>query len=370
VVVTQSSTARPDQLIAQLRQASSQTAMRALGFASGFRIEDAAAFAVVAPTPRETALLSTHLRAAGASQATLVELEGVAPLIAAIMRQRRGISPTRARYKLDTSERVAVEAFEFHVVEHCNLRCANCCNMSPLVADKVLSLATLTDLIARMRQVIVADVCKIMGGEPLLHPNIVKILTLLKNSGLGHRVRLFTNGLLLGTQPEAFWQALEDLTISSYASAPVKPGTLALANEKAQTYGFALNVKQVTEFSQVLSPAYEHDGARTQTTFDECWLRHRCLIARGDKFYMCTRSAYAPDFFARVDCEEPPSDHPDDEGLPLASPTLAQDIMDLLNRDAPLAACRYCLGGAGPTAPHVQLTRDDVAAGRLTRRGS
>lgn len=281
---------------------------------------------------------------------------------------RVGRAPERVRYALGVDGRVRVEAFELHVAEHCNLRCANCCNMSPLVGERMLSVADVEAFVARMATVLVADVVKIMGGEPLLHPELPAVLRVLRESGIGERVRLFTNGLLLSSMPDAFWDALDELTISNYRSAPVKPAVLAMARERAKRHDFVLNVKPVDEFSQVLSPRYEPDANRVAATFDRCWLRHRCLVVRDRKFYMCTRAAYADDFLARVAHEPPhaPLDRSSD-GISLDEPDLAGVLETYLNRDQPLGACRYCFGGDGATEKHYQLTKSEVTAGVLSR---
>jgi hypothetical protein len=282
---------------------------------------------------------------------------------------RVGRSPTRPRYTRGTDGRVRVDAFELHVTEHCNLRCANCCNMSPLVDERTVALADFEALVEQLARSIVADVVKIMGGEPTLHPDIANVIRVLRASGLGDRVRLFTNGLRLQAMPDAFWESLDELTISTYASAPVKPAILAIARERARRHDIVLNIKPVDEFSQVLSPRYESDDARVGETFDRCWLRHRCMVVRDRRFYTCTRAAYAGEFLAKVAHEPPPAplDRTDD-GIAIDRPDFAEALEAYLGRDQPLAACRYCFGGDGATEPHYQLTREEVERGVLSRR--
>jgi hypothetical protein len=289
--------------------------------------------------------------------------------LAAAFAGRVGQSPERVRYARGADGRVRVEAFELHVAEHCNLKCANCCNMSPLVTEKLLTVAEVESFVARMAGVLVADVVKIMGGEPLLHPELPAVLRVLRASGIGDRVRLFTNGLLLPAMPEAFWEALDELTISNYTSAPVKPAVLAMVRERARRHDFVLNVKPVGEFTQVLSPRFQRDDAVTQRTFERCWLRHRCLVVRDKRFYMCTRAAYADDFLHRVAHEAPPAplDRSGD-GIAIDAPDLAAALESYLNREQPLGACRYCFGGDGASEPHYQLTRSEVREGVLSRR--
>ena len=357
-----------DELLDELRARSSRTHLRSLGRDDGFRIEDATCAVLgVAPeldAPRLAAWLTRRL---GHAVETVVRPGPLA--LAVALAGRIGRAPERARYARGADGRVRVEAFELHVAEHCNLRCANCCNMSPLVADKLLRVDEVAAFTARMANFLVADVVKIMGGEPLLHPELPAVLRILRDSGIGDRVRLFTNGLLLPAMPDAFWDALDELTISNYTSAPVKPAVLAMARERARRHDFVLNVKPVDEFTQVLSPRFQRDDDRTRDTFARCWLRHRCLVVRDRKFYMCTRAAYADDFLHRVAHEPPPGplDRTGD-GIAIDAPDLAAAIESYLNRDQPLGACRYCFGGDGAAEPHYQLSRAEVATGVLSRR--
>jgi Radical SAM superfamily/4Fe-4S single cluster domain len=357
-------------LFEALRRRCSREQVRALGLDRGYRLEDAEALVAGVPERLDAPSVKDWLLRRLATGTQLEVVRAGRLTLASVIAPRFGRPPSLARYERDDDGRVRVEAFELHVVEHCNLRCANCCNMSPLVGRRVLQASDVERICRRLAPALVADVVKIMGGEPLLHPDIVSVLGALRASGIGKRVRLFTNGLLLNSVPEAFWDALEDLTISNYSSAPLKPGILELARERARRHGFVLNVKPVGEFSQVLSPRFERDSERTRATFNGCWLRHRCLVARRGRFFMCTRAAYADEFLHSVEHEPPPDgmvlDRSED-GIAIDAPDLAARIERYLNREQPLGACRYCFGGDGRTEAHYQLTRDEVRRGVISR---
>ncbi len=359
-------------LLDRVRAASTRERAREHGAEEGFRIEDAAAIALGLPPGLDADKLSAWLarRMTAACPLGVVVREGPIAL-AVTLRHRVGFAPDRIRYERQPDGRVRVEAFELHPVEHCNLRCANCCNMSPLLGEHWLSAVEVSRLARRMSEAMVADVVKVMGGEPLLHPDIAQVVWALRESGVGDRVRLFTNGLLLRSMKEEFWESLDELTISSYVSAPVKPAILEFARAKAREHDIVLNVKPVDRFNQVLSPRYEADDERTQRTFERCWLRHRCMVVRGGSFFTCTRAAYAGEFLQRVRHEAPPQGAPldrTDDGVAIEGAELAERLEAYLNRSAPLAACRYCFGGDGPSEPHYQLSRAEAAAGVLSRK--
>ncbi len=356
-----------ERLLAALRHASSEPQLRAHGVEGPYRVEDLLA-ATAWVTPDELGPAERWLRRRLARDTTIEMHVGAGPRITATF-ARRGARPTsqRARYER-TAGRVRVEAFELHVVEHCNLRCTACCNMSPYLAEHTLSVAEIAAMCATMAAQLDVDVFKIMGGEPLLHPQIAEVLRAVRQSGISQTVRLFTNGLLLHTMSDDFWAALDELTISNYTSAPVKPALLDAARAKARAFDVVLNIKPVAAFSEVMRGEREDDPAQLQRTYEGCWLRHRCMVVRRGKFYMCTRAAYADEFHRDLLHGAHADDHAAalaGDGVALTTPELGAALLAYLNRSEPLVSCRFCHGGAGPLAEHSQLAKADVRAGRL-----
>ena len=353
-----------------LRRLSSESLLLPAGLGQGFRIEDLVVLQLGAPAEFHDAITAWWRRRLVPE--TIVDVVVAENVTAIAVFAERGEVPTsqRVAYRKEPAlgGRARVEAFELHVTEHCNLRCAHCCNTSPYLSKKTLAPAAIASTLSTMSKVLHADVFKIMGGEPLLHPEITEVLRVVKASGVGDVVRLFTNGLLLSKMDDAFWRELDHVTVSSYTSAPVKPEQIALIEEKARAFDVVLNIKPVDAFSQVMHDARRHDAAAIQQTWEHCWLRHRCLVARDGRFFMCTRSAYLTDLHDRVTLTEPfddPARRRDEDSVAVDDPDLADKVLALLNRTVPLHACQFCLGGDGPREKHTQLSRDDVAAGRL-----
>jgi hypothetical protein len=358
-----------ERLLAALRHASSRGELERLGVDGAFRVEDLVEVEA-AVHPEDTAPAERWLRRRLAKETVLRVAEGTGQALRLWATfARRGALPTSQRRRYErTLGRIRVEAFELHVVEHCNLKCAHCCNMSPYLADRTLSVAAVEEMCRVMAAQLQVDVFKIMGGEPLLHPDIAGVLQAIRRSGISPTIRLFTNGLLLHTMRDDFWRALDELTVSNYASAPVKPALLDATREKARAFGVVLNVKPVAEFSEVMRAERCGDDAEVEATFAGCWLRHRCMVVRGGKFFMCTRAAYAEEFHDDL----LHGAHPEDrdralagDGVPLGTPDLGEALLAYLNRAEPLASCRFCHGGAGPVSAHAQLSKADVRDGRL-----
>ncbi len=359
-------------VVDRMRELISFEHLQRYGQGFGFRLEDLFDARILARTEAEGAEAVRQLRRVlSASASITVEPTPLLPDGAAIAVAARFAEPNgvRARnhYRIEGT-RVRVEAFELHVVEHCNLSCAHCCNMSPYLDEHTMTVEEIDAQCREMATHLKADVFKIMGGEPLLHPNISEVLRVIRKSGISDVVRLFTNGLLLHRMDDDFWRALDQITISDYSSAPVKPALLERYREKAREFDVVLNVKPVDRFSQVMSSTRVDEDEKVQATYDACWLRDRCLIVRGGAFFKCTRAAYFHEFQTRIEVDRPEPASAEivrKDGVSLEGPDFQVRLLEHLNAKTPMGACRYCQGSSGQMVPHTQLTKLDVRRGRL-----
>lgn len=351
---------------AMLRALSARENVSRLGRDQGYRIEDVSHVGARGLRADEVARALSWLRRRLPPRATVSCEVGEGPL--SLHARIAPRTPEHARaYRVESDGRVAVESVELHVVEHCNLRCAQCCNVSPYLPPRSMSIEEVRSTCERLRNVVRPDVLKIMGGEPLLHSDIGGVLRAVRESGLAPRIRLFTNGLLLRTMSDEAFSELDELTVSSYASAPVRDELLAATEIRAARFDVVLNVKPVDTFSTVLTRE-PRAPADVQATYDACWLRHRCLVVRSGVFYKCTRAAYHADYHARVELDRGDADAEATQrslGIPLDAPDFAARLAAYLASGDVLASCTHCLGSSGPLAPHVQLRKRDVDAGRL-----
>ncbi|MDR1337973.1 MAG: 4Fe-4S cluster-binding domain-containing protein [Rickettsiales bacterium] len=106
---------------------------------------------------------------------------------------------------------VVVRKLSVHLVDHCNLGCANCSHFCPLVKKDsfILSPDDFERDARRFSQLVdgrVQDI-ELYGGEPLLHPNVESIMEIARRNFPDSLIKIITNGILLPTMPESFWLA-------------------------------------------------------------------------------------------------------------------------------------------------------------------
>ncbi len=266
------------------------------------------------------------------------------------------VSSRPARFRV-VGGRVETRSLEVHVVDHCQLRCAQCCSLSPLLPKWCIDPADLARDLALARRALQPRFFKLVGGEPLLHPQIDECLAIARRSGIAPIVSLTTNGFLLPRTSDAFWERVQALTISIYPDPELPAETIGWIEERAARRGIPVNWKRQETFVQMDRANPRDDEAETLAIYDDCWLRRRChLLSRG-RFFTCTRPAHLDTLHGGGFLADGLELH-EGEGL-------AEELLSYLHREAPLLACARCEGGHAPEAAHRQLSPAEVRATRL-----
>lgn len=104
-----------------------------------------------------------------------------------------------------------------NILDHCNLRCRGCDHFACIAEPYFVSKETIHKDLDRMAELLDGDYLTkigVMGGEPLLHPDLLEILADVRAHFPYSIIRLTTNGLLLGQQNDKFWRVLRENDVS------------------------------------------------------------------------------------------------------------------------------------------------------------
>ena len=94
-----------------------------------------------------------------------------------------------------------IDRIEYSITDNCNLNCAYCCHYAPIATKYFVRLDKFEDDITQLA--ILTNQGKdlgtlgLLGGEPLLHPNLIEMCYHARIMLPYSRVRITTNGLLL-----------------------------------------------------------------------------------------------------------------------------------------------------------------------------
>ena len=134
----------------------------------------------------------------------------------------KGMIETRLRKLRFSDQKPSLPYFEVPVTDCCNLNCRGCLfasNLTQGTGSRHVSLEQLEQDAKRMSELFY-DIpwIRILGGEPLMHPDITKIFKCYRKYFPDSEVDLCTNGLLIPKMTEEFWKTVREERISIHIS--------------------------------------------------------------------------------------------------------------------------------------------------------
>lgn len=250
-------------------------------------------------------------------------------------------------------DRLERHSIEYNLTEHCNLSCYSCDHASPLLPTKFARLEDFSRDLTALARVFHASQLRILGGEPLLHPELPFFLAEARRIGIADRIAIFTNGVRLHQAPDELWDLIDELWISVY------PGVARRLSDDAcaricKAHGVSLHISHWVEFGKTLINQRIENPALVKAIFRECKSAD-CHTVHEGRFYRC---CVAPFTRQRLALRGIDFDNHAIDGVALHdNVNLYEDLDACLNGRSPLAACSFCLGTSGPMVQHRQLNQ-------------
>jgi hypothetical protein len=243
------------------------------------------------------------------------------------------------------------EAIEINAVQGCNLSCRACSHTSPVLSPRAVvdpeSVRRDLTLLARSYR---CEHVRILGGEPLLHPDLPGLVAAIRASGICDRVRVVTNGVLLSRQDDRFWQAVDELHVSVYPGHEPSGGEVERWRAVCAEHGVQILVRRYNHFRESYSEIGSGDADLVARIYRTCLIAHvwLCHNVVDGVFYKCPQSH----FLAIAGGER------SRDGVPIADDAgFRERLLAYLNDDQPLRSCQHCLGAVGQRFPHEEIRR-------------
>jgi hypothetical protein len=195
--------------------------------------------------------------------------------------------------------------------------------------------------------VISCEKLQVLGGEPLLHPDIVDLCRIAKASNVGGRVTIKTNGILLPDAAPEFWASVDEVIVSVYpATAKWLTRFRPVVEKAAAEAGTLLEFREISAFNHLIKRAPTSSERFAQMVFERCTYRTFCHSLCEGRLYRCA-----------------PSVNLERSGLQTASEADSVEVcsgddcsgavIGMLTSNVHLDACRWCLGSSGSEFPHA-----------------
>jgi hypothetical protein len=91
-----------------------------------------------------------------------------------------------------------IKRLDIMVAYSCNVSCKGCISVSDVARDGVASLSDIESWLAHWQSWVEPEVTVVFGGEPCLHPNLFEVCAAIRRTWPKTKIRLITNGYLLG----------------------------------------------------------------------------------------------------------------------------------------------------------------------------
>ena len=254
---------------------------------------------------------------------------------------------------------ITTPTIEYNIVEHCNLSCKNCDHASPFFPPTVIDCDSIARDLCALAAVMHCGEVKIVGGEPLLHPDLTAVLAACRTSSVAERLTLATNGTLLHLMSEQCWASIDRLWLSIYPGVRIRLAAEELS-ELATRHGVQIDRIEMPAFRHTLLNGRNGDQQLVERIYAKCALRslNWCHTVRAGRYYKCSP---APFVFSRPMLDDATEELQDSVQLH-DNPNLENDLRLYIDNSRPLKACSYCLGSSGVRLAHRQMTRREIAA--------
>jgi len=228
--------------------------------------------------------------------------------------------------------------FDVHITEHCNLNCKSCSHFSPLAQKEFANVESFEKDIKRMSELFHKKIYKIclLGGEPLLHPQILDFIHIAYKYSPKAQRELVTNGLLLLKQTDEFWKTCQQTnTIINVTNYPVD-----IKIEEIKKKAKSENVKLIIELNikEFKKPDYDFNGEQNiKKNYKYCSSAIHCTQLNDGKLTPCPQVAYIRHLnsYFGLNLEVSEKDY-----MNIHTAKSKTEILKFLRH--PIPFCRYC----------------------------
>lgn len=233
--------------------------------------------------------------------------------------------------------------FSVHLVEHCNLNCWGCDHFSPLAQNEFTDPMRFEKDFRRLSELFHGNARRIrlMGGEPLLHPQINAFLQIARTCFKKAKINVVTNGVLLMQMGDDFWDTCRQFAINIEITKYPIHLNLAAIQQKAHNSGVTLEFYGKTDVTQKTSyhvPLDVTGGQEPRRNYFHCFHANNCIFLKDGRLYTCTVAPNIGHFNAYYGLAIPLTQA---DAIDIYQAKSAREIMRFLAK--PIPFCRYCL---------------------------
>lgn len=216
--------------------------------------------------------------------------------LAEILKQLQNIDTRLRRFERGIRRQTPQPKLNYlilNILDHCNLRCRGCDHFACIAEERFVSVEGIKEDVVRMSELLHGAVTHIsvMGGEPLLHPDLQEILTATRAAFPNTDIVVHTNGLLLLKMGEDFWKCCREKNIGIINTKYPINLDYGEIQKKAAEYSVRFEFRGNTgtvEKTSFKNPLDLTGQQNPTLSFWECYHANKCVFLEDGKLYTCT----------------------------------------------------------------------------------
>lgn len=231
-----------------------------------------------------------------------------------------------------------LQHLDIHLTDHCNLNCKSCEHYSSIAEPAFADLAQFEAELARLAELFSGiEQVYLLGGEPLLHPEVEEFVRVARRYLPETRICLMSNGVLVPRMGESFWDALRETGTVLLCDQYPGVADVAAIDALGAEHGVAVEWVEPTEkfFRAPIDPS---GGCDPEESFVRCVGVSNCAIVKDGRMYPCAHIAYVDILRKRFGIEG--LEATDADSISIYDGATGDEIVDFLM--APVPWCRYC----------------------------
>lgn len=230
--------------------------------------------------------------------------------------------------------------FSVHIVEHCNLNCRGCYHFSSIAAEEYLKIEEYEKDMQRLGELFHGEMEEIfiMGGEPLLHPEVEKFFEITRRYFPIGKIKMLSNGILLENMTDKFWNIVNETETEIWVTKYPVNLDWARIEEIALDKGIKIHYFNEEPVRTLGHQPIDITGGRDYVAnFDGCYRANQCILLEQGKIYTCFVSAESRHFnkFFGMELSVSKEDYTD-----IYEVESGRELLENLTKPTPF--CRYC----------------------------
>jgi len=224
-----------------------------------------------------------------------------------------------------------------HLTDHCNLNCRGCSHFSNLAKPAFADPAQLDREFERLAALFEVTEIYLLGGEPLLHPDVDAFLRSARRHFPHTKLILLTNGILLPKMGPEFWRTMGEERITlMYDDYPIALKTDVIEERAREN---RVGVELMEHHDEFFKLPIDFSGSQDPAdSFSRCRTVANCPTLRDGRLYPCAYVAYFDLFSERFGVEglEPG----EQDSISIFGDASGDEIVDFLM--SPVPWCARC----------------------------